>query len=185
MSENPPRLTFEEGGALTAFTASSRSTCPRAHVGCALFNKNKVVKGTGYNGAPSGAPQCDEVGCLMMDGHCKRASHAEKNAIAFAGNSDLKEGYSFITIRPCRGCFDLHAAVGIAHIYYLDEYRSELHKDYIEEECKKRGIEIKRLEIDLISVFQKAFAFHQGPGGLLITRNRLTIEEYIPPMMDH
>ena len=185
MAENPPRLTFEEGGALAAFSASSRSTCPRAHVGCALFNKNKVIKGTGYNGARSGAPQCDQVGCLMIDGHCKSASHAEDNAILFARNSDLTGGYSFVTVRPCKNCFDLNMAVGIAHIYYLDEYRSELHKDYIEEECKKRGIELKRLDIDIVSVVQKALAFHQGPGGLLNNKNKLTIEEHIPEMMDH
>ncbi|MDO8430099.1 MAG: deoxycytidylate deaminase [bacterium] len=177
MLENPPRLSFEESGILAAFSASSRSTCPRAHVGCALFSKNKVIKGTGYNGARAGAPQCDQVGCLIINGHCMSASHAEDNAILFSRNSDITDGYSFVTIRPCRRCFDLHSAVGIKHVYYLDEYRSELDKDYIEDVCQKNGIELKRLDIDIIAVMQKALTFHQGPGGLLIAKNKLKIEE--------
>ena len=36
---------------------------------------------TGYNGAISGDPHCDEAGHLMRDGHCIRTIHAEMNAI--------------------------------------------------------------------------------------------------------
>ena len=90
MPENPPRLEFLEYGALMALAASCRATCHRRLVGCALFNSHKVVVATGYNGAPAGASQCDDIGCLMVDGHCKRITHAERNAVIFYDNANLK-----------------------------------------------------------------------------------------------
>lgn len=185
MPENPPRLEFLEYGLLMAFTGSGRSTCYRRHVGCALFNKSKVVVATGYNGAPAGAPQCDEVGCLMIDGHCRRVTHAEKNGVVFSGNRDLKEGYSFTTIRPCKDCFDLYVSKEMKYLYYHEEYRSEELEEYQSLICKERGIVLERLNYDIVNLLQKLIDFHQGLGGLLTGRNQLTIEERIPEMMDH
>lgn len=62
---------------------AKRSTCPRASVGAVIVKDNRILS-TGYNGAPSGKPHCTEVGCLIEDGHCQRAVHAETNAVAQA-----------------------------------------------------------------------------------------------------
>ncbi len=185
MPENPARLEFLEYGALMALAASCRSTCSRRLVGCALFNSHKVVVATGYNGAPAGAPQCDEIGCLIVDDHCKRITHAERNAAIFSGSSDLRGGYSFTTIMPCRDCFDLLVAKEIKHLYYLEDYRNEDHQDYVKKVCRKKGMVLQKVNSCIVALMQKAIDFHQGPGGLLVARNRLTIEEHIPEMMDH
>lgn len=67
---------------------ASRSTCPRAAVGAVIVQDNRILA-TGYNGAPTGAPHCTEVGCQVVDGHCIRAVHAEINAIHQAWNFDV------------------------------------------------------------------------------------------------
>ncbi|OGY68036.1 MAG: hypothetical protein A3B16_02440 [Candidatus Zambryskibacteria bacterium RIFCSPLOWO2_01_FULL_45_43] len=185
MPEKAERLTFLEYGALLAFAASCRSTCPRAHVGCALFNSEKVVVATGYNGAPPGEPQCDQVGCLMNNDHCVRARHAEENACRFSGATAIVNGYAFVTIRPCRNCFDDLVRHDIKNVFYLNDYRNELAKDYIDEVCKEKGIRLEKLELDPVKLLQKPLSFHQGPGGLLTSHYRLSIEEQIPPMMEH
>ncbi len=185
MLQNPERLAFLEYGALMAFAASCRATCRRRLVGCALFNSHKVVVTTGYNGAPAGAPQCDEVGCLIVNDHCERITHAEKNAILFAGNRCLRGGYSFTTIRPCRNCFNLLIAKEVKYMYYIEDYRNEDSEDYAGKICRERGIVLEKLQIDLLPLLQKALNFHQGPGGLLGSHNKLTIEEHTPEMMDH
>ncbi len=185
MPENPPRLEFLEYGALMALAASCRSTCRRRLVGCALFDSHKVVKATGYNGAPAGAPQCDEIGCLMVDNHCKRINHAERNAVIFSGSADLKNGHSFTTIMPCRDCFDLLVAKEVKNFYYLEDYRNEEHQDYVKKVCRNEGLLMQKLSFDVVQLLQKALDFHQGPGGLLVMKNKLRVTEDIPPMMDH
>ena len=59
---------------------AKRSTCDRARVG-AIIVKDRRILTTGYNGSPAGLPHCDEIGHLMVDGHCVRTLHAEQNAI--------------------------------------------------------------------------------------------------------
>lgn len=185
MSGNPPRLEFLEYGALMALAASCRATCRRRLVGCALFNSHKVVVSTGYNGAPAGAPQCDEVGCLIVDGHCVRITHAEKNSVIFSGDRSLAGGYSFTTIRPCQNCFGILVAKEIKYIYYLEEYRSKEIEDEQKKVCEEKGILIQKLNFKVEDLLQKALSFHQGSGGLLVMQNKLRIMEDIPPMMDH
>ena len=43
--------------------------------------KDNRIKGTGYNGSPSGMNHCDDAGCLMRNNHCIRTIHAEVNAL--------------------------------------------------------------------------------------------------------
>ncbi|MBI4991959.1 MAG: dCMP deaminase [Candidatus Harrisonbacteria bacterium] len=184
MHEDPPRLSFLEYGSFLAYGASLRATCRRKIVGCALF-KDKRVVATGYNGAPAGAPQCDEVGHLMVDGHCVRVTHAERNAVLFSGGRDLSGGYAFVTTRPCKDCFNLFLAVGIKNIYYLEDYRKEDTEEHVEMARKEQGVILEKIDSCVVRLLQKSLEFHQGPGGLLIARNKLTIEEYNPEMMDH
>jgi len=103
-----------------AEVVSRRSTCPRARVGAVIVSPDNRILSTGYNGSPPGEPHCDDVGCLVVDGHCQRTLHAEVNAIAFAARAGLKleEGRLYIwsnrgDIVPCRECEKVRKAAGI------------------------------------------------------------------------
>src|SRR6266700_8374070 len=58
-----------------AHQAATRSTCPRKHVG-AVIVRDRTVLSTGYNGSVRGLPHCEDVGCVMEDGHCITTVHA-------------------------------------------------------------------------------------------------------------
>jgi len=168
------RLAFLEYGASIAFAASSRGSCPRRYVGAALFDSHKIVASTGCNGAPAGAPQCDEIGCLMVDNHCKRAIHAERNASVFAGKRDLRGGYAFVTIRPCDVCFKILVELGIKHVYYLEEYRPET-AGAQKSICRDRGVSLEQLPFNLEHLIRRMIQFHQNPGGLFSMNSNLKI----------
>ena len=107
------RITWYEYFLKIAKAVSLRSTCPRLAVGCVITYKNKIVT-TGYNGAPPGEPHCTEVGCMIVDGHCKRTIHAEENALTQLN----LHGYPlkmYVTHEPCVKCREQ------AKIYLIDE----------------------------------------------------------------
>ena len=108
-----------------AFMVKERSTCPRLHVG-AIVVKNKRIVGTGYNGSPSGLPHCDDVGCLMIENHCKRTVHAEVNAIMECSPEERKNATIYITARPCLECTKLIIASSITRVVYSQDYETEL-----------------------------------------------------------
>lgn len=102
-----------------------RGTCPRARVGCVIEKDGRILS-TGYNGSPSGEPHCDEIGCLMIDGHCKRTNHAEANAIGYAARHGISlAGANLYTTGwkggSCPTCTKLAQAAGINEIIH-EEY---------------------------------------------------------------
>lgn len=109
-----------------AKAVSTRATCDRKHVGCVLV-KDKYIIATGYNGSVSGLPHCDEVGHMMVNGHCERTSHAEANAIVQAAKHGVSTdgATAYITASPCWHCFKLLASAGIKRIVYGEFYRDE------------------------------------------------------------
>lgn len=106
-----------------ASVTSKRATCPRLSVGCVLVKGNRVLS-QGYNGALKNCPQCDEVGCKMVEGHCVRSVHAETNAIAQAARHGISvEGAdAYLTHQPCHRCELLLRASGIMLIHWQQEY---------------------------------------------------------------
>jgi len=90
---------------------ASRSTCERAMVGAVLVKDNRILS-TGYNGSPPGEPHCDDIECLMENGHCERTVHAETNAIAQAakfgisvnGSTMYIWSYRYDTDGPAKSC---------------------------------------------------------------------------------
>lgn len=109
-----------------ALQAATRSTCPRKHVG-AVIVRDRTILSTGYNGSIRGAPHCDEVGCLIENGHCVRTVHAEANALIQAARHGirLEEAEIYVTASPCFNCFKLIANAGIRTVYYGEFYRDE------------------------------------------------------------
>jgi dCMP deaminase len=106
-----------------ARTVATRATCPRASVGAVLTRARRILT-TGYNGAPRGVAHCSDAGCIMVDGHCLRATHAEANAIvqgALHGVS-LEGATAYCTHQPCSGCSKLLISAGVVRIVYRDAY---------------------------------------------------------------
>jgi len=114
-----------------ALASSERSTCLRMHYG-AIIVKDDVIISTGYNGSPSGEPNCCDVGrCERMEKNiphgeryelCKSV-HAEMNAIMRAhGNThgatlylagvDMTTG-KVVDAKPCSICARLIKQSGL------------------------------------------------------------------------
>lgn len=107
------RLSADEYFLKIAAVVAERSTCRRHHVG-AVAVKNKQILSTGYNGAPSGAKDCLELGCMRdemgipsgtMQEIC-RGIHAEQNMIIQAAlhGVSLEDGTIYCTHTPCVLC---------------------------------------------------------------------------------
>ena len=80
-----------------AETVSQRSTCLRRRFG-AIIVKNDVIVSTGYNGAPRGRQNCNDLGVCMRDQlgiprgeryELCRSIHAEANAIISASRDQM------------------------------------------------------------------------------------------------
>ena len=80
-----------------AKTVSQRSTCLRRRFG-AIIVKNDVIVSTGYNGAPRGRQNCNDIGTCMRDKlgiprgeryELCRSIHAEANAIISASRDQM------------------------------------------------------------------------------------------------
>ena len=120
------RASWDEYFMDIAVVVARRSTCPRKNVGSVIV-RDKTILSTGYNGSVRGLPHCDEVGHMMVDGHCVRTIHAEVNAIIQAAkNGSRIDGASiYVTASPCWSCFKMLANAGVVEIYYHEFYRDE------------------------------------------------------------
>lgn len=109
-----------------AKVVATRATCARKHVGAVVVSPSHQLLSTGYNGAPAGAPHCDDVDHEMVDGHCVRTVHAEANAIAQAArNGVILEGAElYTTASPCYDCGKLIVSAGIKKVTFDEQYDS-------------------------------------------------------------
>jgi dCMP deaminase len=129
-----PRPTWDEYFLDIAFSVAERSTCDRAHVGAVLVRDRRILA-TGYNGSPAGLPHCDEVGHLMVDGHCVRTLHAEQNAIiqsALHGVSS-EGATAYVTHQPCLTCAKMLINAGIQRVVYAGNYLDEYSRQFLAE----------------------------------------------------
>ncbi|SRR5258708_3768473 len=107
-----------------ALSVAQRSTCPRAHVGAIIVNEGRIVS-SGYNGAPSKMPHCEEIGCITdPDGRCLRVVHAEANALIRCPNAAGMMMY--VTHLPCLRCAQLIINAGISTVCYMYPYNEPL-----------------------------------------------------------
>lgn len=111
---------------------STRGTCDRGYAG-SIIVKNKRILSTGYVGAPSGLPSCDEVGHEIQtvtneDGiqsrHCIRTAHAEQNAINNAARIGIaiEGGTLYCKMTPCYKCAQSIINSGIVRVVALKDY---------------------------------------------------------------
>ncbi len=106
-----------------ALQVARRSTCDRARVG-AIIVKDRRILTTGYNGSPAGLPHCDEIGHLMIAGHCVRTLHAEQNAIIQAALHGVGVAGStlYVTHQPCITCAKMIINAGIRRVVFAGHY---------------------------------------------------------------
>ena len=126
------RPTWDEYFLDIAFSVAERSTCDRAHVGAVLV-RDKRILATGYNGSPAGLPHCDEVGHLMIDGHCVRTLHAEQNAIiqsALHGVSS-EGATAYVTHQPCLTCAKMLINAGVERVVYAGDYLDDNSRQFL------------------------------------------------------
>lgn len=105
--------------------------CLGLAVGAVIVRGERVV-GTGYNGTPTGVPNCVEGGCERCRGRDASASgrfydlcvcvHAEQNAVATAARFAVATDGAvlYTTVQPCFSCFKELMQAGVKEIYFLD-----------------------------------------------------------------
>ncbi|HYW29028.1 MAG TPA: dCMP deaminase family protein [Gaiellales bacterium] len=174
MTDHPPstspdlrrsavRPSREQYFMLLAVATRERANCLRRHVGAVLVADQRIIA-TGYNGTPTGFPNCDEGGCHRCAHPDDYAAgrgydvcicvHAEQNAVLQAA----KLGYSvqgsacYSTLRPCFGCLKELYQAGVTSIRYLNAWTPS---DPVEagaydallEELAGRGVVVAALEL--------------------------------------
>jgi dCMP deaminase len=118
-----------------ADTVRSRSTCLRRQYGAIIVRNDEIVA-TGYNGAPRGRRNCDDLGHCERDARqipsgqqyelC-RSVHAEANAIIAAGREQMLDATIYLVGRdaktgdlldaaPCSMCERLIINAGIREV---------------------------------------------------------------------
>ena len=124
-----------------AKAVADRSTCLRKHVGCVIVNNDEIIS-TGYNGAPRGRKNCNELGyCtkkkffpnLRHAGYdACRSVHAEQNAIISAKRCDMLDSTLYLVginyddgsyvenARPCALCKRMIINAGIKQVVVRD-----------------------------------------------------------------
>ncbi len=114
-----------------ASVVAERSTCRRHHVG-AVAVRDKHILATGYNGAPSGAKDCLELGCLRDELNIPsgtrheicRGIHAEQNVIiqATLHGVSIEGSTIYATHTPCVLCAKMLVNAGIKRYISFGKY---------------------------------------------------------------
>jgi len=147
----PKRPDFDEYCLKIASVVAERSTCRRHHMG-AIAVRDKHILTTGYNGAPAGAKDCLELGCLRDEmgiasgtrQEICRAIHAEQNVIIQAGlhGVSLEGSTVYCTHTPCVLCAKMLVNAKIARFVSFGRYND----DRFIEIFKEAGIKVDMKE---------------------------------------
>lgn len=145
-----------------AETTLERSTCIRRKWGAVIVKNDEIIS-TGYNGAPRGRKNCNELGYCMREKlniprgeryELCRSVHAEQNAIISAPRKDMIDATLYIVginvndgsyvskSMPCAMCKRVIINSGIKNIVLRDtkdEYRKILVNDFIENDDSLDG----------------------------------------------
>ena len=143
----PKRPDLDEYFLKIASVVAERSTCRRHHMG-AIAVRDKHILTTGYNGAPAGAKDCLELGCLRDElgipsgtrAEICRAIHAEQNVIIQAGlhGVSLEGSTVYCTHTPCVLCAKMLVNAKIARFVSFGKYS----EDAFIEIFKEAGIKV-------------------------------------------
>ena len=147
------RLGWHEYFMSVAHLISRRATCTRAHIGAVVVRDHNILS-TGYNGAPSGLPHCNDINCRIyrsthpdgtVEENCVNTIHAEINAIVQAAKNgvSIRDADIYITSSPCIHCLKVLINVGIKTIYYDNPYKIE----HIDELLRLSGIRLVQVNM--------------------------------------
>ena len=136
------RPTWDEYFMEVCRSIAKRATCDRGRSGCVIARDNQILV-TGYVGAPTGLPHCDEIGHQMKktqheDGtvtqHCVRTVHAEQNAICQAAKRgiSIEGGTLYCKMTPCRTCAMYHDSADTIEMFRQAGIRLEHIHDEVE-----------------------------------------------------
>jgi dCMP deaminase len=134
------RPSWDEYFMAIAEEVGRRSTCLRRRVGAILVVDRRILA-TGYNGAPSNVPHCEEVGCLREkmkvpsgERHelC-RGLHAEQNAMIQAARHGVRiDGATlYTTLHPCSMCAKMAINAGVRRVVCHEDYPDDLGKQVL------------------------------------------------------
>jgi dCMP deaminase len=153
------RPDFDEYCLKIASVVGERSTCLRHHMG-AIAVRDKHILTTGYNGAPAGAKDCLELGCLRDEQGIPsgtrheicRAIHAEQNVIIQAGlhGVSLQGATVYCTHTPCVLCAKMLVNARISRFVTFGEYADDRFIDIFKEAGIK--VDIKEKPSDKIAL---------------------------------
>ncbi len=122
---------------------AQRSTCDVSKNGVVIA-KRRVILSTGYVGAPSRMPHCDEAGHQIKEIYytidyterfCSRTISAAENAIALAARPVFEGGTLYCKLEPCYSCSKMLIPAGIKRVvcekkYHTGEDTRKLFKEY-------------------------------------------------------
>lgn len=124
---------------------AQRGSCRRAQVACVITRDNRILS-TGYNGPAKDQPHCSDKNCDLTKS-CKRAIHAETNAIAFAAKYGISLNGStmYCLYSPCLSCAQLIVPTGVIKVIYNKTYHTDdgAGKEFLE----SSGIILEQIEI--------------------------------------
>lgn len=130
---------------------AEHSTCVKRKVGAVLVKDLRILS-TGYNGTPSGFPNCEdifengpnEVATKIAFPHLEYSSvdrylkhhefseryeiHAEQNCLSFAAKNGVSTESCtlYVTTAPCVHCAKIIIASGIKKVIYKEVYKNDM-----------------------------------------------------------
>lgn len=128
---------------------ASRANCKRRKVGSLLVRDNRIIA-TGYNGTPTGLPNCLEGGCHRCSGDALAGQgydecvcvHAEENVLLECARLGIATDQTSIysTLQPCFSCLKNMKQAGIVSVRYKEIWQTEaMSKNYFDVAMKFQG----------------------------------------------
>jgi len=111
--------------------AIRKERCLKRNVGAVMVLEGRVI-GTGYNGTPSGYPNCNEGGCPRCSDPIKfppgvgydqcLCIHAESNCLLTAARFGVAVvgAWVFSTLEPCHTCLKSMLQAGIIGVRFAE-----------------------------------------------------------------
>lgn len=130
--------------------------------------KDKRVVGFSVNGSLPGQPHCDEVGHLIIDGHCERTRHGEMNLKDNTDQEKLVNSRVRVVGTPCLKCLKDLAGVPVREIRYTGSYNNQNFQPTPEliHEIFGPNFSLVHEHIDWAGLFQELFDKLSSPGGM-------------------
>ncbi len=117
-----------------ALAVRARASCKGNRVGAVIALKSRIIS-TGYNGTPSGMPNCDDGGCERCGNRGRFPPgtgydvcicvHAEQNALLAAARFGIgvEAGLIYTTMRACFGCSKELLQAKVAGVRFLHNWQ--------------------------------------------------------------